>query len=201
MKVELPDAQPSSAGAFVLHLPEARDDAWFAELAARNPDVRLERSAQGDLTLMPPTGTHTGDRDSEINMQLRLWARADGSGKVFSSSTGFRLPNGAIRSPDASWVSLERLATVTEADYQGFAPVCPEFVVELLSPTDSLARTQAIMREYLENGARLGWLLEPETKTVYVYVADGVDVIRDAERLSGEPVLKEFWLELLEVWS
>lgn len=194
------DVQRGATGPLVLHLPGASDDAWFAELATLNPDMRLERDAQGALTLMPPTGTQTGDRDSEINMQLRLWAKRDGSGKVFSSSTGFKLPNGAIRSPDASWVSYERLATVTEAEYSGFAPLCPDFVVELLSPTDNLSRTRAKMIEYLNNGARLGWLLDPADKTVYVYTPEGAQTVRGAERISGEPLLKGFWLELSEVW-
>ena len=176
------------------------DDAWLLELSSLNQNVRLERSAEGDLIVMPPTGTETGDRDSEVNMQLRIWAKKDGTGKAFGSSTGFRLPNGAVRSPDASWVSLERLATVSEEAYKTFAPLCPEFVLELASPTDSVSVLQKKMLEYAKNGALLGWLIVPGEKRVYVYTADGVEVLENPDTVSGDPTLAGFVLDLREVW-
>ncbi len=149
---------------------------------------------------MPPTGTETGDRDSEINMQLRLWAKRDGRGKAFGSSTGFRLPNGAVRSPDASWVSKKRLEALSEEELQKFAPLCPEFVVELRSPSDSLKVSQEKMEEYIANGAELGWLLDPEVRRVYVYTPNGVTELDNPGTLSGDPLLEEFVLDLTEVW-
>ncbi len=122
------------------------------ELSSLNGDLRLELTAKGELVVMPPTGTETGDRDSEINMQLRLWAKHDGTGVAFDSSTGFTLPNGAIRSPKASWVLRSRIGALTAEQYRKYAPLCPDFVIELHSPSDSLRATQEKMREYLENG-------------------------------------------------
>ena len=180
------------------------DDARLLELSSLNRDVRLERSAEGDLIVMPPTGTETGDRDSEINMQLRTWAKRDGAGKAFGSSTGFRLPNGAVRSPDASWVSHRRLAEVSAEAYRTFAPLCPEFVLELASPTDNVNTLGEKMVEYVENGALLGWLIVPDKKRVYVYTSQyatkGVEVLDDPDTISGEPTLAGFTLNLREVW-
>ena len=176
------------------------DDAWLLELSSLNQNVRLERSAEGDLIVTPPTGTETGDKDSEINMQLRLWAKGDGTGKAFGSSTGFRLPNGAVRSPDTSWVSRQRLGEISETEYQAFAPLCPEFVLELASPTDSVSVLQKKMVEYVENGALLGWLIVPQEKRVYVYTTDGVEVLENPDTVSGDPTLAGFVLDLREVW-
>ncbi len=171
------------------------------ELSSLNGDLRLELTAKGELIIMPPTGTETGDRDSEINMQLRLWTKHDGTGVAFSSSTGFTLPNGAIRSPDASWVLLSRIEALTAEQYRKYAPLCPDFVIELHSPSDSLRAAQEKMREYLENGARLGWLMDPEHKRIYVYRPDTlVRELENPETVSGEPVLPGFTLNLREVW-
>ena len=144
---------------------ELTDDQFF-ELAGINRDLRMERNAQGELIVMPPTGGQTGDRNSEINMHLRLWAKRDGTGTTFDSSSGFILPNGAVRSPDASWVTRSRLDALTDEQRRKFLPLCPDFVVELRSPTDSLSVLQDKMQEYLDNGARLGWLIDPEVRRV-----------------------------------
>ena len=171
------------------------------ELSSLNGDLRLELTAKGELVVMPPTGTETGDRDSEINMQLRLWAKHDGTGVAFSSSTGFTLPNGAIRSPDVSWVLRSRIEALTAEQYGKYAPLCPDFVIELRSPSDSLRVTQEKMREYLENGARLGWLVDPGHKRIHVYRPDTpVRELENPETVSGEPVLPGFTLDLREVW-
>ena len=145
------------------------DEEQFFELCRINRDWRIERSAVGDLEIMAPTGGETSDRNSEINMQLRQWAKRDGTGVVLESNGGFILPNGAMRSPDASWMPRERLAELTAEQKQRFLPLCPDFVIELRSPSDPLIPLEAKMHEYLENGARLGWLLDPGEKKVHVY--------------------------------
>lgn len=170
-------------------------------LSSLNRDLRLERTAEGELIVMPPTGTQTGDRCSELNMQLRMWAKRDGTGVAFGSSTGFTLPNGAIRSPDASWVKKDRLEEFSDEQRKKFAPLCPDFVIELRSPSDRLFVVQEKMREYMENGARLGWLVDPEQKKVHVY-RPGKDVreLKEPEKTSGSPVLPGFELDLREIW-
>ena len=133
-------------------------------------------------------------------MQLRQWAKRDNTGRSFDSSTGFRLPNGALRSPDASWVSHEQLKPLSSEQFRKFLPLCPEFVVELLSPSDSLAVTQQKMQEYIENGAELGWLIDMREEQVYVYSREGVEKLEAPETLSAEPVLSGFTLDLSEIW-
>lgn len=169
-------------------------------LSGINRDLRLESTA-GELIFMPPTGTETGDRDSEINMQLRLWTKRNGTGVAFGSSADFVLPNGAIRSPNASWVERSRWTSLTAEQRRRYAPLCPDFVVELLSPSDSLPAAQDKMREYAENGARLGWLIDPDRKRVYVYhPGEPVRELENPEKVSGDPVLPGFALDLREVW-
>ncbi len=171
------------------------------EFASLNGDLRLELTAKGELIVMPPTGTETGGGSAEITIQLGVWAKQDGTGRTFDSSTGFTLPNGAIRSPNASWVLRSRIEALTAEQYRKYAPLCPDFVIELRSPSDSLRVTQEKMREYLENGARLGWLVDPEHKRIYVYCSDTpVRELENPETVSGEPVLPGFTLDLREVW-
>ncbi len=185
---------------FAIHLPFRLSDDELLALASLNPEVRLEVSARGDLIVMPPAGGATGDRNAEITMQLRLWAKQDGTGKSFDSSTGFRLPNGALRSPDASWVSREQLEPLSPEQREKFLPLCPTIVVELLSPSDSLNVAKEKMQEYLENGAKLGWLIDANTKRVYVYTPEGIKDLEAPDTLSAEPVLAGFKLELSEIW-
>jgi Uma2 family endonuclease len=173
----------------------------FFAFSQLNRDLRMERNARGDLTIMPPTGGETGDQNAEIGMQLRLWAKRDGTGTTFDSSSGFRLPNSAIRSPDAAWVSFARLAALTAEQRKVFIPLCPDFVIELRSPTDSLAVVRDKMDEYIANGARLAWLLDAVTKRVYVYRPQApVQQLDDPDTISGDPVLPGFALDLREVW-
>lgn len=174
----------------------------FFEFCQQNRDWRIERTAEGDLEIMPPTGYETSDRNSELNMQLRLWAKRDGKGSASESSGGFVLPNGATRSPDAAWVRRERLADLPAEQKRRFLPLCPDFVVELRSPTDPLPTVEAKMREYAENGARLGWLVDPEARSVHVYRQGGaVEVINNPDKLSGDPVLPGFLLDLRPIWE
>lgn len=174
----------------------------FFEFCQINRDLRIERTAEGDLEIMPPTGGETGNRNFRISLQLGVWMERDGTGVAFDSSTGFRLPNGATRSPDAAWVRREKLAELTAEQKQKFLPLCPDFVVELRSPTDSLPLLQDKMREYLENGVRLGWLLDPAERRVYVYrPGTEVEQLDSASSLPGDPVLSGFVLDLRKIWE
>jgi Uma2 family endonuclease len=180
---------------------EMTDDEFFA-LCQLNRDLRFERTSQGDIIIMAPTGAETGNRNAEITAQLRNWAKQDGTGAFFDSSTGFKLPNGADRSPDAAWIPLSRLATLTTEQKEKFPPICPDFVIELLSPTDTLAVTQAKMDEYIENGAQLGWLIDPELRQVHVYrPRQAVLVLENVAELRADPELPGFVLDLREIWE
>lgn len=176
-------------------------DEKFLELCLDNPNLRLEMTAKGELIVMGPTTSETGRRNASLNFQLYFWARDDGTGICFASSAGFTLPNGAKVSPDASWVRRERYEALTAEEREQFAPLCPDFVVELRSKTDRLARLQAKMSEYLENGARLGWLIDPAARRVYVYrPGQEVETLDAPETIAGEPVLPNFVLQLREIW-
>ena len=177
-------------------------DEQFFELCQINSDLRMERTAEGEIIFMAPTGGETSIRNIGVSAQLYIWTKQDGSGAAFDSSAGFKLPNGADRSPDAAWISHERLAKLTSEQKRKFIPLCPDFVIELLSPTDSLSTTQAKMIEYLENGARLGWLIQPEAKRVFVYRPGlHVEELKDVVDVSGAPELADFTLDLREIWE
>ncbi len=174
----------------------------FELLCRDNRDLRIELTAEGELIVMPPTGMKTGWRNARIIYCLIQWAEEDGTGLCFDSSTLFTLPNGAKRSPDASWIKRVRLATLTEKEQEGFAPICPDFVIELRSPTDSLSALKEKMREYLDNGASLGWLIDPRRKRVYIYRAQPpVESLDDPETISGDPVLPGFVFRVREIWQ
>ena len=150
---------------------------------------------------MPPAGGETSDRNSEINMQLRLWAKRDGTGVTFDSSGGFILPSRAMRSPDAAWVPRERFAALAVEQRTKFPPLCPDFVVELRSPTDGLPALRGKMHEYIANGTRLGWLIDPRERQVHVYRPESpVEVLHRPRRVSGDPLLPGFSLEMDEIW-
>jgi Uma2 family endonuclease len=175
------------------------DDELF-ELCARNKGLRIERTSEGELVIMSPTGSETGNRNFNLSGQLFAWVTANG-GFGFDSSTGFVLPNGAERSPDAAWMSNERWLAVPADRKARFAPVCPDLVVELVSPSDRLTDVHGKMREYIENGARLGWLIDRQERRVHVYRANGsVDVLEHPSALDGEDVLSGFRLELARIW-
>jgi len=179
----------------------AMTDTQFARLCHDNPDMRLELTAQHTLVIMSPTGAKTGWRNSRLNQRLATWAEHDGTGLAFDSSTGFTLPNGARRSPDAAWLRRERWDALSDDQQDGLAPVCPDFVVELRSPEDRLSTLQAKMREYLANAAQLGWLLDPSTRRVYMYRPQHlVEVLEDPETLPGDPILPGFALQPREIW-
>ncbi|NJK68129.1 MAG: Uma2 family endonuclease [Microcoleus sp. CSU_2_2] len=175
----------------------------FEALALANPDLRLERTAQGELIVNPPTGGESSQRNFSITGQLARWCDDNEDlGSGFDSSGGFILPNGANRSPDASWVSRERLEALTPKQRKGFVPLCPDFVVELRSASDSLSTLQTKMREYMENGARLGWLIDPQNRRVEIYRQQAeVEILINPAELSGEDILPGFVLNLRRVWQ
>lgn len=194
-----------ATGPLVLRLPSPRsrmsDEEFFAFCRA-NPELRIEQTAQGDLILMPPTGSETGRRNHELAVSFGIWARADATGVTFDSSTGFTLPNGALRSPDLSWVRRSRWEALSEAEREQFAPLCPDFVVELRSPADNLEELQAKPEEYLANGAQLGWLIDPIEKRVYIYrPGEPVACLENPTTVAGDPVLPGFVLDLQAIWS
>ncbi len=172
-------------------------DEQFFQLCQKNRDYRFECSASGELIIMPPTGSDTGRRNVKITTQLEIWNSQNHLGEVFDSSSGFLLPNGAKRSPDASWVKLERWNALTIEQQEGFAPICPDFVVELRSKTDSLKDLQKKMPEYIQNGAKLGWLIDRKNKRVEIYRPDReVEILENPLTLSGEDILPGFILDL-----
>ena len=176
-------------------------DEQFYQLCLNNRDLRFERNANGDLLIMPPTGGETGNRNAGIIARLWIWNERDKLGKVFDSSTGFKLPNGADRSPDASWIPLAKWNSLTAEQQQKFLPLCPDFVIELLSPSDKLAKTQEKMQEYIANGTRLGWLINRQDKRVEIYrQRKDVEILDSPNNLSGEDVLSGFVLELEPIW-
>ncbi|MCI0486218.1 MAG: Uma2 family endonuclease [Blastocatellia bacterium] len=188
----------------VINMPPAFDmsDAEFFEFCQINSELRIERTAQGDLIIMPPTGGETGDRNAELTTQLRIWAKQNGTGVSFDSSTGFILPNGATRSPDGSWVKRERLAALTGEQKKKFLPLCPDFVIELRSPSDSLTAAKEKMEEYLANSAQLGWLIDTQNRQVYIYRPDiEAECLDNPQTLSGESSLPGFSLDLRGIWE
>ena len=178
------------------------DGGNFFEFCQINRDYRIERNATGKISIMPPTGGETGCRNSRINRVLGNWAEADGHGEVFDSSTGFDLPNGANRSPDASWVLRSRLAQLTAEQKQVFLPLAPDFVIELASPSDRVKDLHEKMREYMDNGVRLGWLIIPQTRRVFVYQPDTEPVcLENPQQLDGQNVLPGLVMDLQPVWE
>ena len=177
------------------------NDEQFFRLCQKNGDLRFERNAKGDITIMAPAGSDTGMRNSDLNADLVIWNRRKKLGFTFDSSTGFTLPNGAMRSPDAAWILKERWEALTPEQRSRFAPICPDFVMELMSPSDSLKVTQAKMQEYQDNGARLGWLINRKAREVEIYrLGQPVEILYFPISLSGEQVLPEFVLDLELIW-
>lgn len=172
----------------------------FAAIAAVNRDLRFERTADGELVVAPPTGGESGRRNIRIGRYLDEWTERYG-GVCFDSSSGFVLPNGATRAPDAAWVSQDRWDALTQAEKEGFVPLCPDFAIELRSQSDLLNVLQNKMREYIDNGVRLGWLIDPKSRRVEIY-RNGRDVetLDNPSQVSGEDVLPGFILDLQKVW-
>ena len=180
---------------------DVNEDKFFA-WCQLNRDLRFERTAEGDVVIMSPAGGETGNRNARLNAFLTVWALNNGNGEPFDSSTGFVLPNGATRSPDAAWVRRSRLATLSPEQKKKFLPLCPDFLIELRSPSDSLEAIQEKMQEYLANGARLGWLIDPLDRRVFVYRPEaGVKCLDNPATISGDPELPGFRLDLSRIWK
>ena len=189
---------------FTLNIPSVLklSDEQFEQLAAANRDLHLELTARGELIIMPPTGGETGNRNFEVYIDLGIWNRQTRLGKAFDSSTGFRLPQGGTRSPDVSWVRIERWNALTEEQRKKFLPLCPDFAVELVSQTDDVEETRTKMQEYADNGLRLGWLTNPRTRQVEIYRQNqAVEVLQSPATLSGEDVLPGFVLDLQPIFA
>jgi Uma2 family endonuclease len=178
----------------------ALTDEAFYQLCRANPDVKFERSAQGELVIMSPTGGESGRRNADITIDLGVWNRQTQLGYTFDSSTCFKLPNGAERSPDAAWVERNRWETLSPEQREKFPPIAPDFVVELRSASDSLPPLQAKMQEYQANGVRLGWLINPQDQQVEIYrLGQAVETRQAPQQLSGETVLPNFVLKLARI--
>jgi Uma2 family endonuclease len=173
----------------------------FIQLCRDNRDMRMELTSKGELILMPPTGSKTGLRNARVTQRLSAWAEADGSGFCFDSSTGFTLPNGARRSPDVAWVRRDRWEALTEEEQEGFAPLCPDFVIELRSRSDNVPPLEGKMVEYIENGTSMAWMLDQLHKRIYIYRSDQQpEVLEDPQAVAGKSLLPGFVLNLREIW-
>jgi Uma2 family endonuclease len=178
------------------------NDREFFDFCMKNPDLRIERRTNGEIVIMPPAGMETGYRNSDLCAQLRLWAKADGRGVAFDSSAEFILPSGAAFAADASWILKSRLTALTKKEKARFGRMCPDFVVELKSPSDRLSSLKSKMTEWMANGAQLGWLIVPEKRTVYVYRPDAPhEELTDIDSLAGEGPVAGFRLELTDIWQ
>lgn len=182
-------------------LKPMNDDEFF-DFCQRHKDLRIEMEANGEIIFTPPTGSETGIKNFKLTGMFWTWVEKDGGGEGFDSSTGFVLPNGAKRSPDLSWMTLEKWNAIPKAKRKKFAPVCPDFVVELRSETDNLNKLKEKIKEYIENGASLGWLINAPKRKVYIYRPNAeVETLENPTEILGEPLLKGFTLNLKEIWE
>ncbi|ELR97434.1 Uma2 family endonuclease [Gloeocapsa sp. PCC 73106] len=177
-------------------------DEQFEKIASANRELRLELTAKRELIIMPPTGGETGNRNFELYLDLGNWNRQTQLGKAFDSSTGFTLPNGAKRSPDVSWITQVKWESLTTEQRKKFLPLCPDFVIELVSESDEPEATREKMKEYLDNGLRLGWLIIPKTQVVEIYrYHQDLEVVKAPSYLSGEKVLPQLVVNLVPIWE
>jgi Uma2 family endonuclease len=173
----------------------------FFQLCSENRDLRMELTAQKELIIMSPTGLKSGWRETVLATDLTIWARKDGTGIVIGPSTAYRLPNNAIRGPDASWVRRDRLAAFSDAELEKFVHLCPDFAAELRSPSNTLSELQSKMDEYIANGAQLGWLIDPHETRVYIYrPGKTVECLEKPSTISGDPFLPGFVFNVSQIW-
>ena len=193
-------ALPENTASLTIRLgpPHQRlSDEEFEEFCAEYGEMRIEMTSEGEVIIMAPVASEGGKRNFTLTARFGVWVEADGTGIGFDSSTGFTLPNGAKRSPDVSWIRRERWNALSDQEKNQFAPICPDFVVELRSKSDRLAILQEKMEEYLANSARLGWLIDPLEKRVHIYRPDApVEVLDNPPEISADPLLKGFVLKL-----
>ena len=194
---------PTQSVPLTIDLPaiEPMTQEQFYQFCLANRDLRIERTANGEVIIMPPAFSDTGNRNFKIAVQLGNWAEQDGTGETFDSSAGFTLPNGATRSPDASWIKLERWNALTEEQKASFAPICPDFVIELRSSSDTLKGLQSKIEEYIDNGVSLGLLIDRKNRKVYIYRPDReLEILDNPETVSGDPELPGFVLRMAKIW-
>lgn len=178
------------------------DDEALGALCAANPDLSIERTAEGGLIVMAPAYSRSGFQSGEVFGQLRSWALRDGTGVAFDSSAGFRLPGGrAMRAPDACWVRRSRLAALSEKARAGFLPLCPDFLIEVGSPSDRLADLQKKMREYRAAGLRLGWLIHPGDRGVEIWTPEETKMLANPATITAGPPVAGFILDLAAIWE
>jgi Uma2 family endonuclease len=200
MQIALPELNVPAH--LVLDREQGFGDEEFLGFCEANPDLRLERTANGEIIIVPPAGGESDYRGLEAAGQLRNWARKDGRGRSFGASAGFILPDGSILSPDSAWVSKERLASLTKSQRQTFVRLTPEFVIEVLSPTDRLKSAQRKMKAWIANGVELAWLIDGDTRSVYVYRhGQEVQVHTGLDQVAGEGPVEGFVLELSDIWE
>jgi len=205
MQVVLPDRETRAwieVCGDEVHDDRLLNDEEFFDFCMKNPDLRIERHANGEIVIMPPAGMETGYRNSDVSSQLRVWAKADGRGVSFDSSAEFILPHGAAYAPDASWILKSRLAPLTKEEKTRFGRLCPDFVVELKSPSDRLSSLKSKMEQWIANGVQLGWLIIPEKRTVCVYrPGEPAEELRDLDHITGDGPVAGFRLELSDIWQ
>ncbi|MGI0481485.1 Uma2 family endonuclease [Geminocystis sp. CENA526] len=178
------------------------DDEQFISICQHNQNLNFERNQKGELIIMPPTGSEIGQKNCSLSGQLWAWNNRYKLGIGFDSSTGFKLPNGAIRSPDVSWIKLERWQQLTYEERRKFAPICPDFLIELLSLNDEIEDTRKKMMEYLENGLQLGWLIDPQSKIIEIYRSNQpITILNNPATISGEDILPNFVLDLTDIFT
>ena len=200
MQVVLPDVETHAT--FEIQAERPMDEEEYFEFCARNPELRIERNARGEIIIMPSAGAETGFRNSDLTAQLAMWSKRDGRGRAFDSNAEYVLPNDAALSPDASWVLSSRLEQFSKEQKKRFLPLCPDFVVELISPTDRLPKAQAKMRQWIDNGAALGWLIDADRRTVYVHrPAREPEELVNIDHVNGEGIVEGFRLELGDIWQ
>jgi Uma2 family endonuclease len=176
-------------------------DEQFENLCKNHPDLKFELDAKGDLIIVPPTSPESGWKNSELIIEIGIWSRNDGTGVVFDSSTMFTLPNGAKRSPDVSWMPRGKYNTLSEEEKETFSKIVPDFVIELRSPSDNLKPIENKMDEYIKNGVKLGWLIDPLKKKVHIYRENGeIEILNNPKLVSGENVLNGFALDISRLW-
>jgi Uma2 family endonuclease len=193
---------PESEGGRIRLAPREWTEDEFFEFCQANGDLQIERTAKGEIIVMSPAEGYSSFRSGEVFSQLKVWADKDGSGLAFDCSIGFRLPTGGMRSPDAAWVKRSRLEELTQAEKEKFMPLCPDFLIEVASPSDRLSDLLEKMEEYQQSGLPLGWLLLPKKSQVRVYTstAAAAVVLEAPERMSAHPLLPGFTLELAKIW-
>jgi Uma2 family endonuclease len=201
MTTQLPIETEVMPTVLQLHPVIKMTDDQLYEFCQINKDIRIERNATGGIVIMSPTGSETDQRNFDIITQLGIWTKQNGTGVGFGSSAGFTLPNGALRSPDAAWIKKTRWEAILPEQRKKFAPICPEFVIELRSESDSLKTLKSKMDEYIENGTLLGWLIDRVNRKVYIYRPNTmVKELNNPSTLSGEEILPGFVLDLSTVW-